>query len=537
MQDFAGALYRTMLAGDTQGLQRLAEANYGTLVGSTAFVFAGLLAARWARAKGGRRRAMSFNSKCMLKSFPEEAKVWPPIVNICLFFDTCPSAETLAVEIKKKLHPYDRFRQGLDPDEKEFFELSEEKQSVEWIVSNAIKSHVVADEQSLMSTLDGIVAKDIDYKNRPLWEVHRIVNKGKGCSGVLFRIHHVIGDGIALITSFGNFFEDKHGNPTGTSIAESMSGGSSPRAGSKTPPASPTGKKREKDKGPGLIARVLDFVTSFFSVLGLAVSAYDSNLAFFGSAQRATLSMSSRRKTVIFPTLRLSFVKALKDAAQATVNDVLLSATSGAIKRYCDKKGDTEPAPRGRALVPVAFPRARELLEDPSRAMQNLWAFASIPMPLAQDDVLSRLRATSSATQRLKQSSVVLVQLLVQTYILPLLPGFLQRKTAHDVFSRHTVVFSNLPGPSDVLYFCKERLLGLQVVFPNLLPQVLLLSYGGQVFFSMSVDADVVDADLLTACYVEEMRAMADALGVKWEDNIVFSKKSDGGVLAVVDSE
>jgi hypothetical protein len=77
----------------------------------------------------------------------------------------------------------------------------------------------------------------------------------------------------------------------------------------------------------------------------------------------------------------------------------------------------------------------------------------------------------------------------------------------------------------------------LQVVFPNLLPQVLLLSYGGQVFFSMSVDADVVDADLLTACYVEEMRAMADALGVKWEDSIVFSKKSDGGVLAVVDSE
>ena len=107
---------------------------------------------------------MSFNSKCMLSSFPQESKVWPPIVNICLFFDTCPSAELLANEIKKKLQPYDRFRQGLDPNDKEFFELSEEKQSVEWIVANAIKSHTVADEKSLMSTLDAIVAKDIDYK-------------------------------------------------------------------------------------------------------------------------------------------------------------------------------------------------------------------------------------------------------------------------------------------------------------------------------------------------------------------------------------
>jgi hypothetical protein len=53
----------------------------------------------------------------------------------------------------------------------------------------------------------------------------------------------------------------------------------------------------------------------------------------------------------------------------------------------------------------------------------------------------------------------------------------------------------------------------------------------------MSVDAEVVDADLITACYVEEMQAIAAALGVKWADKDVFSKKSEGGVLSVVDSE
>jgi len=89
-----------------------------------------------------------------------------------------------------------------------------------------------------------------------------------------------------------------------------------------------------------------------------------------------------RRLTIPFPTLSLSFVKAVKSAAKATVNDVLLSVTAGAIRRYCLLMGDplfsandTDNAAkdgvdsgatssnskkeevRVRALIPVAFPR------------------------------------------------------------------------------------------------------------------------------------------------------------------------------------
>ena len=87
-----------------------------------------------------------------------------------------------------------------------------------------------------------------------------------------------------------------------------------------------------------------------------------------------------RRKTVALPTLKLSFVKAIKAAYGTTVNDVLLSATSGAIRRYCLLKedplfassarsssgasyseggisGKPQQSLRCRALIPVAFPR------------------------------------------------------------------------------------------------------------------------------------------------------------------------------------
>lgn len=33
-------------------------------------------------------------------------------------------------------------------------------------------------------------------------------------------------------------------------------------------------------------------------------------------------------------------------------------------------------------------------------------------------------------------------------------------------------VFSNLPGPTEQLVFCGETVTGMQIIFPNLIPQV-----------------------------------------------------------------
>lgn len=36
-------------------------------------------------------------------------------------------------------------------------------------------------------------------------------------------------------------------------------------------------------------------------------------------------------------------------------------------------------------------------------------------------------------------------------------------------------VFSNLPGPTEQLVFCGETVTGMQIIFPNLIPQVYIL--------------------------------------------------------------
>lgn len=469
-------------------------------------------------------------------TFPAEAKVCAPIINILLYFEKAPDPAELVAQFKSRLLPLDRWRQGLRKagGSYSFVELPEDRVNADTLAKKHVTSTTVASEAELMLLVDKIVLEEhIETDGVPLWRIHIITNTGTGVCGVLFRIHHVIGDGIALVNSMSKLFNDTSGKVLDLGIAERMSGGTSPRT------------TRATTK-PALLERLctgtsffFEILSSLFQVLALPASKYDTNTPFL-SPNRAKMSMTPRRKTVIFPTMRLGFIKSLKDSAGATVNDVLLSATSGAIRRYCEKLQDnsmrdaTNP-PRARALVPVAFPRPKEKLADPAEAMQNYWAFASIGMPIAEHSELGRLRKTQSITQALKSSPIVGIQMWVQSNLLPLLPSFLVRQTALDLFARHTVVFSNLPGPADTVFLCGKKLLGLQVVFPNILPQVLLISYGGDVFFNMSVDDETVNPDLLKQCYLEEMKSLAISLGVSCSDSVMLSRVSPGGVLGVIE--
>lgn len=47
---------------------------------------------------------------------------------------------------------------------------------------------------------------------------------------------------------------------------------------------------------------------------------------------------------------------------------------------------------------------------------------------------------------------------------------------AQQLFSRHTLVFSNVPGPAQPVSIGGKRVLGIYSAFPNLITQVLATS-------------------------------------------------------------
>jgi hypothetical protein len=60
-----------------------------------------------------------------------------------------------------------------------------------------------------------------------------------------------------------------------------------------------------------------------------------------------------------------------------------------------------------------------------------------------------------------------------------------------------------------------EPIHGLQIIFPNLIPQGILLSLGGNIYFNLSVDGQAVaNPDALRRAYLDELREIGQAYGV-----------------------
>jgi len=262
------------------------------------------------------------------------------------------------------------------------------------------------------------------------------------------------------------------------------------------------------------------FIKSFFSILLLPHSKRDNDVAFC-SDHSDQKKMGSNMKSLEFPVLKLSFVKEIKNRSNVTVNDVLMSITSGMIRRYSVLKSDgqihsltTKGTVQLRALLPVAFPRPKKDLQNPATALRNQWSLISAPLAVNEITPKDRLAKTANITRKLKKSPTAFIQLFLQNWILAYAPTFLTKKLAFDIFTRHSIVFSNLPGPSNEIKICGQTVLGVQIIFPNLIPQVIILSYNGGVFLNMCIDANSVDVDLLPKLFLEEAMDLATSLGI-----------------------
>jgi len=300
----------------------------------------------------GRKRSMSFGSKALANGvFPAPAEAWKTIINTLIYFDKCPTLEAVVAKCKGLLY-YDRFRSALSvgPDGCFFVDISDSIDAER----DLVRTIEVSSEAEMAEKVDELCSKEFATTEKsPLFIMYRIKNTGTGRSAVLVRLHHAIGDGMALIGCMSHVFEDLQGNPFSLDIPKNAGGGTS-RAFN--------------------LGTLWKFVTSAVSIAALPLTPYDTDIAF-STPDKPSISMKDKKRhTVYFPVLSLEFVKELKRRANVTVNDVLLAATAGAIRRYCDLKKDPAFATAAlakkvqcRALMPVAFPRSQAELSNPAK--------------------------------------------------------------------------------------------------------------------------------------------------------------------------
>jgi diacylglycerol O-acyltransferase len=347
-------------------------------------------------------------------------------------------------------------------------------------------------DQAALQELASLLASTQLDLSRPLWQFHLVERYGDGCA-LICRLHHSIADGIALVHVLLSLTTDSPDTPW--------------------PVPQPRPRRRHGPLMPLLqpARSVLAATRQAASLLlreswqTLADPSHALDLARLGAGGTAALGRLVLRwpdpKTALkgplgvpkrvawSAPLPLPDVKAVGKALGGTVNDVLLAAMTGGLRRYLQERGEPVAGLNIRAVVPVNL---RPLDDQPGLGNRFGLVFLSLPVGLAGP--LGRLRELKRRMDGLKGSLEAPVAFGVLNFI-GLTPARIQDLVI-DVFgSKATAVMTNVMGPQETRYLAGAPLEGLMFWVPQsgrLGMGVSILSYAGRVYLGLITDEGLI---------------------------------------------
>jgi WS/DGAT/MGAT family acyltransferase len=183
--------------------------------------------------------------------------------------------------------------------------------------------------------------------------------------------------------------------------------------------------------------------------------------------------------------------KLVKDAFGGTVNDVVLTVVSGALRGFLRSRGVRTEGLEMRALVPVSI-RA----EHEHHAMGNRIAAMRGPLPVYIEDPVARLRTVKRSMDHLKHSKQA-VGAEVLSNVQNFAPPTILAQASRLNFSTRlfNLIVTNVPGPQFPLYVRGRE---MEDVFPvAFLPKnhalaIAIMSYNGSINFGLLADYDAL---------------------------------------------
>jgi WS/DGAT/MGAT family acyltransferase len=216
------------------------------------------------------------------------------------------------------------------------------------------------------------------------------------------------------------------------------------------------------------------------------------------SAPRTSFNTAiTPRRSFAFATVSLPLVKAVKNAAGATVNDVVLALCAGALRRYLDDHGEHPDSPLV-AMVPVSVRS-----EDERDVMGNRVTSTFTSLATDVDDPLSRLKTIHECMAEVKEQQKVIGADTLGDWVefaAPALAGRAARLYSRTKMAdRHRPLFnvtiSNVPGPSFPLYSIGARMVANYPVGPIMDGgglNMTVMSYLDQLDFGLQACPDVL---------------------------------------------
>ncbi len=403
--------------------------------------------------------------------------------------------DALCERVTEKLLKYDRFRQKVVQDamgaswiEDAQFDVSRHVQS------ETLKRRRGETERAALQRRAAELANTALDPAHPLWQF-TLIEKYEGGCALVARIHHCIGDGIALvsvmlsITDGGTDPPQRHRHGKRRSEPEAESDWLSdavlrPVTDLAVKAIGMTGTGAAKTLGMLADSKfdTLDMVRIGGKVLGdvaaLAMMPDDSPTRLKGKP--------AGQKVIAWgEPIPLDAVKAAAKALGASVNDVLLACVAGATGHYLRDLGDDPTGKEIRAMVPVNL---RPL--DKAWQLGNRFGLAPLVLPIGIDNPIERVYAVRARMNELKGSYQPLLAFAV------LAVAGLTIKPVQDAIlglfaKKATAVMTNVPGPATPLKLCGSTLRQTMFWVPasgDIGVGVSILSYGGGVQFGLITD-------------------------------------------------
>ncbi len=212
-------------------------------------------------------------------------------------------------------------------------------------------------------------------------------------------------------------------------------------------------------------------------------------------------------------TMPLADVKAVRKAAGCSVNDVVLTTVSGALREYLKDRGVDPGSLDFRISAPVSVRRDEE-----RGALGNRVSSWILQLPLGEPTPEKRLERIHESTQELKDSRQAMgVEMMME--VAEWTPPVLLSLGAQAVSGPINSIVTNVPGPQFPLYMLGAKLLAMYPMVP-LLPGmglgIALFSYDGRLCWGFNADYDLVpDLERIPGLVEHAFREFAQAVGVE----------------------
>ncbi len=365
----------------------------------------------------------------------------------------------------------------------------------------------------LRDTVSDLMSTPLDF-SKPLWQMHLIENNGCG-SVLLLRIHHCIGDGIALVHVLLSSTDTgpdaappkllpraPHEKGVQSRITSLFEGVQRLVENTRRTADRIAAQTVESLLHPSHVLEVAQTALDAAGVLArMLVRPADPKTVFKGPLGVAKRAAWSRQVPV-------DDVKAISRRIGGTVNDVLLTAVTGALRRYLLFRGDKPDGKDVNAMVPVNLRPLSEADE-----LGNRFGLIYLSLPIGEGDPAERLRLVKKRMDAIKKTPEPFVAFQILN-ALGLAPAEVADLVVNMFGAKSTAVMTNVVGPRHPVWFAGRRVKDMMFWVPQsgrMGLGVSIFSYDGHVVVGIGTDAGLVpDPERIATFFEDEMEALEE---------------------------